>query len=155
MAESYEDALQDDVLINVREHLALNSAFIEDKLSQMNDPTPAERWKEAKAAHAVVRKCAIAKDWKGALDALDALQAILENGDGMRQRMQEIQSLMATSAQLSKLELARVEKMQQVVTVQELGALQTKIIEVLNRYVEPSILTKLAAELGSMRACSM
>ena len=148
LAAKYDKIANDDVLRNVRDNIALIVAMIQLKLTEMGEERSAEHWDKANKAYTAAKAAILARDETALYIALDELGAALSKGSGIQQKEREILDLMARSANLTKVELTRLEKMDQFMTAEQMLANSGQVLSILKKHVPPSICAKIASELG-------
>jgi hypothetical protein len=148
LAATYEEVTNDDVLHNVRENIAVIVSMIQEKLGGMGEDSSAELWGEAMMKYAAAKDAILRKDEAALYAQLDELGRVLANGAGVDQKERQILDLMARGGRLTKVELSRIEKMGQFMTSQQMLANQGMILAVIKKHVDPSVLAKIAHELG-------
>jgi hypothetical protein len=135
----------DEVLNNVRENMAIVIAMIKSKFAAMGRGSSAELWATAKVALDGAKK-GLSREG-GPASILAELEGILEDGASAQAREKEVLDLMTRCANLTKIELARIEKMGKFMTPEAMIANQKVVLSILKENVDAATLHKVANQL--------
>ena len=131
LRERYEDYLEDSILIELRDELALIMALISEALSRWADRPPA--LEEMADCIEGLGQALRNDDMVAAQDEYIRLTDAFMSGRGQWQALQDVRVLVDQKRKLAGTELARLQVLQQVLTVQQMMTYVAGVSNIIDR----------------------
>lgn len=153
LAARYRELVNDKTLLQAQEHLALLELMLSDRLTKFGDVSSAELWSQAADAFRDVREALAEGDATKTVAALNALEAVLQNGLGVAKAEREARDLIQESVPVRRVEIQRLYAAETAVTAKEAVALMAAILDAVNRNVpDAEVRKRIAAEFVRLSA---
>ena len=151
LAERYQEALNDQNLLALRDDIALLDTRINDLVSSIEVGSTNELWKSLREIHTNLKDAVANADADSISDEMKDLNTIISYGQDEAKTWGEIYTLLEQRRKLVESERKRLVEMHQVVTVEQLMILLSRVQEaIVNNVNDRSSLTAITEELRGL-----
>lgn len=150
----YQDALEDEQLLELASDVALIDTRLGEVLSQIDSGETGRLWAALRKAWATFTKPIVTDaDAARKVEAFDAIRDLIEQGATEAERWAEISRLTDQRARLAQAERQRHVQLQQTITVEQAMTLLAAVEGTVRRHVtDQHTLTAISGELGRLVA---
>lgn len=120
----------------MRENLATYEALIAEKLEALDDPSATDLWQMATSAFGELQWSLQEGDESGFHAARARLGQILEKGVDRSNTISELRRLILEQAQVAKVEIARENKAENMITVREMMTVMSFLLAILKEEIK-------------------
>ena len=156
LGQMYEDALQDDRLLELRSDLAIIEYRLADLIDNMEEMDSGDNWKEVERLYSRMRKAVQSNNQQSFLSNLNLLGQLITKGVSEHDRWQVIIDTIQNRRILVESERRRLVEMQQMMTAEQAMAMLTYVVSVIRKHVDDpktlaAISTDISAYIGAKR----
>ena len=138
LAERVADGMSDPNLISVLEDVALIDALIADECQGLGEDTPAQLWAKASEVAYSMKLNLVTEDFNQLAKQVEILIQIMNNGEGIYQRISRILNMTEQKRKLSETEMKRLVHLKQFITATELAVIGAQLLTLINENVKDS-----------------
>lgn len=150
LGERYQDAIEDDRLLELRQDIAIIEYRLADLIENMDSSESGSAWRAVRKTYNKMRKAVQSNDQQGFSEALNELGPLINRGVGEHARWAEITNAINSRKNLVESERKRLIEMKQMMTAEQAMSMLTFIISVIRKHVkDQETLASISAEISA------
>lgn len=133
LGERYEQAVNDDKLLELRDEIAILQARTAELLQHVESGDTQKTWRELKKSYGAFIKANRAGDAKTAADAMNMMGKLITSGYSQHQGWREVIDTISANRRLVESERKRLVDMQQTMTAEQAFGMLTYILSIIRK----------------------
>jgi hypothetical protein len=151
LKQRYEEACQDDRLLEMRDEISLLDTRITELISGMDTGESGRIWRDLKNARKQLLYAKQVDDQSGMTQALNSIVILIQNGARDWEAWAEITTTIEQRRRVVESERKRLLEMQQYITAEKAMLLIYAVAEILKRHIpDRQLLDQISGEIGRL-----